>query len=295
MFSFMAKKSQPKSDKNDKEPQATENGEADEDFKLKISESSNYHKFLQLTLEGSQSDDEGSHGDLDGYIEDDIVGETFLSECDADIDASDLTEADEHLFEKEENATPAAEEPMSEEDRQRQIEEWKEELSRVEGEISTLRQVLGSKVRYASELKRKIGITPFQELKHDFSEGIKSIQQSDTYQKTNEKLHDINDKITHSSAYQKTSSAVKTASEKTNETVRNVATSVSKKLGDFRNSGAFKSVEEKVGGAYANVKAKVTGSKSEDNFESALQQETEGTTAANGDQPTSLPEEKIPL
>lgn len=93
MFSFMAKKSQPKSDKNDKEPQATENGEADEDFKLKISESSNYHKFLQLTLEGSQSDDEGSHGDLDGYIEDDIVGETFLSECDADIDASDLTEA----------------------------------------------------------------------------------------------------------------------------------------------------------------------------------------------------------
>lgn len=89
----MAKKSQPKSDKNDKEPQATENGEADEDFKLKISESSNYHKFLQLTLEGSQSDDEGSHGDLDGYIEDDIVGETFLSECDADIDASDLTEA----------------------------------------------------------------------------------------------------------------------------------------------------------------------------------------------------------
>ncbi|XP_055997058.1 tumor protein D54-like isoform X4 [Ostrea edulis] len=309
MFSFMAKKSQPKSDKNDKEPQATENGEADEDFKLKISESSNYHKFLQLTLEGSQSDDEGSHGDLDGYIEDDIVGETFLSECDADIDASDLTEADEHLFEKEENATPAAEEPMSEEDRQRQIEEWKEELSRVEGEISTLRQVLGSKVRYASELKRKIGITPFQELKHDFSEGIKSIQQSDTYQKTNEKLTNLQNKITGSTAYQKTSSAVKTASEKTNETVRNVATSVSKKLGDFRNSGAFKSVEEKVGGAYANVKtsrsienfkerlkfAKVTGSKSEDNFESALQQETEGTTAANGDQPTSLPEEKIPL
>jgi hypothetical protein len=34
--------------------------------------------------------------------------------------------------------------------------------------------------------------------------------------------------------YQKTSSAVKTASEKTNETVRNVASSVSKKLGDFR-------------------------------------------------------------
>ncbi|XP_062570384.1 tumor protein D54-like isoform X2 [Saccostrea cucullata] len=202
---------------------------------------------------------------------------------------------DEHLFEEEEGATHAKEEPMTEEEKQRQMEEWKEELARVEGEITTLRQVLGSKVRYASELKRKMGITPFQEFKHDFSEGIKSIQQSETYQKTNEKLHDINDKITHSTAYQKTSSAMKTASEKTNETVRNVASSVSKKIGDLRNSGTFKSMEEKVGGAYANVKAKVTGSKSEDNFESALQKDTEGNNSANGGQPTSLPEEKVPL
>ncbi|XP_061166726.1 tumor protein D52-like isoform X4 [Saccostrea echinata] len=181
---------------------------------------------------------------------------------------------DEHLFE-EEGATHAKEEPMTEEEKQRQMEEWKEELARVEGEITTLRQVLGSKVRYASELKRKMGITPFQELKHDFSEGLKSIQQSETYQKT--------------------SSAMKTASEKTNETVRNVASSVSKKIGDIRNSGTFKSMEEKVGGAYANVKAKVTGSKSEDSFESALQKDSEGNSAANGSQPTSLPEEKVPL
>eukprot|EP00105_Crassostrea_gigas_P035740 XP_019919888.1 PREDICTED: tumor protein D54 isoform X3 [Crassostrea gigas] len=309
MFSRSVKKKQSKNDKDKKNPSSSENGENEEDYKLKMSESSNYVKFLQLTLEGSQSDEDGSPGDLDGYIEDDFVGEAFLSECDADVDASDRTEADEHMFEQ--NEDKAAEEPMSEEEKERQMEEWKEELARVEGEITTLRQVLGSKVRYASELKRKMGITPFQELKHDFSEGLKSIQQSETYQKTNEKLHDINDKITHSSAYQKTSSAVKTASEKTNETVRNVASSVSKKIGDLRNTGAFKSVEEKVGGAYANVKtsrsienfkerlglAKVTGSKSEDNFESALEKETGNTdaNAANGTQPSSLPEEKVPL
>nr|XP_019919889.2 tumor protein D54 isoform X4 [Crassostrea gigas] len=309
MFSRSVKKKQSKNDKDKKNPSSSENGENEEDYKLKMSESSNYVRFLQLTLEGSQSDEEGSPGDLDGYIEDDFV--------------------DEHMFEQ--NEDKAAEEPMSEEEKERQMEEWKEELARVEGEITTLRQVLGSKVRYASELKRKMGITPFQELKHDFSEGIKSIQQSETYQKTNEtltnlqnkitsstayqktneKLHDINDKITHSSAYQKTSSAVKTASEKTNETVRNVASSVSKKIGDLRNTGAFKSVEEKVGGAYANVKtsrsienfkerlglAKVTGSKSEDNFESALEKETGNmdANAANGTQPSSLPEEKVPL
>lgn len=255
MFSRSVKKKQSKNDKDKKNPSSSENGENEEDYKLKMSESSNYVRFLQLTLEGSQSDEEGSPGDLDGYIEDDFV--------------------DEHMFEQ--NEDKAAEEPMSEEEKERQMEEWKEELARVEGEITTLRQVLGSKVRYASELKRKMGITPFQELKHDFSEGIKSIQQSETYQKT--------------------SSAVKTASEKTNETVRNVASSVSKKIGDLRNTGAFKSVEEKVGGAYANVKAKVTGSKSEDNFESALEKETGNTdaNAANGTQPSSLPEEKVPL
>eukprot|EP00105_Crassostrea_gigas_P035743 XP_019919891.1 PREDICTED: tumor protein D52 isoform X8 [Crassostrea gigas] len=289
MFSRSVKKKQSKNDKDKKNPSSSENGENEEDYKLKMSESSNYVKFLQLTLEGSQSDEDGSPGDLDGYIEDDFVGEAFLSECDADVDASDRTEADEHMFEQ--NEDKAAEEPMSEEEKERQMEEWKEELARVEGEITTLRQVLGSKVRYASELKRKMGITPFQELKHDFSEGLKSIQQSETYQKT--------------------SSAVKTASEKTNETVRNVASSVSKKIGDLRNTGAFKSVEEKVGGAYANVKtsrsienfkerlglAKVTGSKSEDNFESALEKETGNTdaNAANGTQPSSLPEEKVPL
>nr|XP_019919890.2 tumor protein D54 isoform X5 [Crassostrea gigas] len=309
MFSRSVKKKQSKNDKDKKNPSSSENGENEEDYKLKMSESSNYVRFLQLTLEGSQSDEEGSPGDLDGYIEDDFVGEAFLSECDADVDASDRTEADEHMFEQ--NEDKAAEEPMSEEEKERQMEEWKEELARVEGEITTLRQVLGSKVRYASELKRKMGITPFQELKHDFSEGIKSIQQSETYQKTNETLTNLQNKITSSTAYQKTSSAVKTASEKTNETVRNVASSVSKKIGDLRNTGAFKSVEEKVGGAYANVKtsrsienfkerlglAKVTGSKSEDNFESALEKETGNmdANAANGTQPSSLPEEKVPL
>lgn len=45
------------------------------------------------------------------------------------------------------------------------------------------------------------------------------------------------------------------------------------------------------------LQAKVTGSKSEDNFESALEKETGNmdANAANGTQPSSLPEEKIPL
>ncbi|XP_033726646.1 tumor protein D54-like isoform X12 [Pecten maximus] len=217
-------------------------------------------------------------------------------------------------------------------ERERDLEKYREELAKVEGEITTLRQVLGSKVRYASELKRKMGITPFQELKQDIHYGFKTIKESDTYQKTNEKLVEMNDKITHSqayhrtnvylgemndkisssSAYQKTSSAVKTASEKTNAVVSSFGASVSKKLGDIRNSNTFKSMEEKVGGAYSNVKtsrsignikgrlgmAKVTGSKSEGSFEDALQSEKAKEEGANGTtvpEAMSLPEEKIPL
>ena len=117
-----------------------------------------------------------------------------------------------------------------------------------------------------------MGITPFQEFKQDLQHGIKSIQDSD--------------------AYQKTSSVVKTASEKTTAAFSTFGSTMSRKLSDVRNSTAFKSMEEKVGGAVANVKAKVSGSKSETNFEEALQEETMG---ANSEPTGPLPEEKIPL
>ncbi|XP_021354414.1 tumor protein D54-like isoform X6 [Mizuhopecten yessoensis] len=184
------------------------------------------------------------------------------------------------------------------EEREREMEEYRRSLEIVEGEIATLRQVLGSKVRYASELKRKMGITPFQELKQDLHYGFKTIKESDTVVKTNEKLTNVKERITASNAYQKTSSAVKTASEKTNAAVSSFGASVTKKLGDLRNSNTFKSVEEKVGGAYSNVKAKVTGSKSEGSFEDALQSERAKEGGANGTavpEANSLPEEKVPL
>lgn len=51
----------------------------------------------------------------------------------------------------------------------------------VESEITMLRQVLGSKVRHAAELKRKLGITPFQEFKQDLQQGIQHIKSSDSW------------------------------------------------------------------------------------------------------------------
>lgn len=54
----------------------------------------------------------------------------------------------------------------------------KQELARVEEEIVTLRTVLGSKVRHASELKRKLGITVWKEITDDMNQGIKNVKES---------------------------------------------------------------------------------------------------------------------
>ncbi|KAL8589158.1 hypothetical protein ACOMHN_052496 [Nucella lapillus] len=196
---------------------------------------------------------------------------------------------------------PLSDDPM---ERERQMTEWTEELEKVEEEVTMLRQVLGSKVRRANQLKRSLGITPFQELKHDLQTGITHLKESPTYQKTNETLHDWNEKLTHTAAYQKTSEVVKTASEKTSAALTTVGAAVSKKLGDIKNSPTFKSVEEKVVTSYTTVKSKVTGSKSTDDIDAAVEaakgQEgdtdaTDDTVASGNVTDTSPATEQVPL
>ncbi|XP_076082313.1 uncharacterized protein LOC143053398 isoform X3 [Mytilus galloprovincialis] len=275
----------------------------DLEYEPKISESTNYLKFLKLTHDGHHSEDEG-HYDSEGYYEDDIVGDIVRTESDQNFLYSDLPEVDEHLYDSSlnspsyETVDTGSEPPIpviveTPEERAERLKLLQDELEKVEEEIVTLRQVLGAKVRRAAEIKRQMGITPFQEFKQDLQHGFKSIQDSDAMQKTNERLTHIKERITSTSAYQKTSSAVKTASEKTSAAFSTVGSTVSRKLSDVRNSTAFKSMEEKVGGAVANVKAKVGGSKSENNFEDALIEETKG---ANSESAESKPaDEKIPL
>lgn len=53
-----------------------------------------------------------------------------------------------------------------------------QELARVEEEIATLRTVLTSKVRHASELKRKLGITVWKEITDDVGQGLKNVKES---------------------------------------------------------------------------------------------------------------------
>ncbi|XP_037334877.2 tpd52 like 2b isoform X8 [Pungitius pungitius] len=140
-----------------------------------------------------------------------------------------------------------------------EAEELRTELTKVEEEINTLRQVLSAKERHAADLKRKLGLNPLNELRQNFTKGWQDVQTSNAYKKTQETL---------SQAGQKTSAALNT-----------VGSVLSRRLGDMRalpfsnsfssnysirhsismpamrNSATFKSFEDKMG----NLKHKVVG------------------------------------
>ncbi|GIX92366.1 tumor protein D53 homolog [Caerostris darwini] len=128
---------------------------------------------------------------------------------------------------------------MTPEARAKAEEEWNRELAKTEDEINTLRQVLSSKIKHMQELKRKLGITVWKEFKDDMEQGIRNIQET--------------------TAYQKTSQTLKSASEKTTEALGTFGATVTKKFEEVKQSQAFKSLEEKVGTAYNNVKNKARG------------------------------------
>lgn len=162
------------------------------------------------------------------------------------------SEKDEQLASPTSDVAEGLESPEGEtpEERERRMTEMKEELEKVESEIHMLRQVLGSKVRHATELKRQMGITPFQEFKSDLSAGINQIKSSDSYQKTN--------------------AVLKTGVDKTSSGFSYVGQVMSKKMGDLKNSNAFKSMDERVSATYSTVKAKVTGSRSSQDIDEAF-------------------------
>ncbi|XP_023829765.1 tumor protein D53 homolog isoform X7 [Salvelinus sp. IW2-2015] len=124
------------------------------------------------------------------------------------------------------------------------------ELTKLEEEISTLRQVLASKEKHHSELKAKLGITPLSEFKQNFNKSWYDMQTSTAYKKTSETL---------STAGQKTSAAFTT-----------LGTAISRKFGDMRNSPSFKSFEEKVECTVSNIKTKVGSQGGGGSFEEVL-------------------------
>ncbi|XP_059206315.1 tumor protein D52 isoform X5 [Centropristis striata] len=100
--------------------------------------------------------------------------------------------------------------PMTEEEQQ----ELQEELVKVEDEIQTLTQVLAAKEKQLADIKRKLGITPLNELKQNFTK---------TWQE-----------VTTSNAYRRTSETLSQAGLKASAAFTNVGTAITRKLEDVR-------------------------------------------------------------
>ncbi|XP_005933275.1 tpd52 like 2b isoform X12 [Simochromis diagramma] len=132
-----------------------------------------------------------------------------------------------------------------------EAEELRTELTKVEEEINTLRQVLCAKERHAAELKRKLGLNPLNELRQNLTRSWQDVQTSNAYLSASATLDDI----THSEAYKKTQETLSQAGQKTTAALSTMSTALSKKIGDMRNSPTFKSFEDKMG----NLKYKVVG------------------------------------
>ncbi|XP_072304878.1 tpd52 like 2b isoform X19 [Eucyclogobius newberryi] len=124
-----------------------------------------------------------------------------------------------------------------------EAEDLRTELAKVEEEITTLRQVLSAKERHSTELKRKLGLSPLNELKQNINKTLLDVQTSNAYQSASATWDDI----THTEAYKKTQETLSQAGQKTTAALSTMGTAIRRGLGDMRNSATFKSFEDKVG------------------------------------------------
>lgn len=148
------------------------------------------------------------------------------------------------------------------EEQERQRAEWSQELARVEEEINTLRTVLASKTRHASDLKRKLGITVWKEITDDMNQGIKNVKESSVFQSVEQSVGNFSKAVHEAPIFQRTESVFKTTGEKTASVFGSITSGISSKFSQMKNSESMRSIEEKVGSAYENVKGKVSTSRS---------------------------------
>ncbi|XP_019745580.1 tumor protein D53 isoform X6 [Hippocampus comes] len=177
---------------------------------------------------------------------------------------------------------------MTEEER----EELQLELTRLEDEISTLKQVLASKEKRHGELRHKLGITALGELRGNLSRGWLDMQSSTAYKRTSETL---------SSAGQKTTAALSTLGSAINRKFGDMSMaglqllfprrsssigysiSHSMSMPAMRNSPSFRSFEEKVESTVSNIKTKVGSPGAGGSFEDVL---SSTAKASSQDTPT---------
>ncbi|XP_005917559.1 tumor protein D52 isoform X4 [Maylandia zebra] len=169
---------------------------------------------------------------------------------------------------------------LTEEERQ----ELQEELAKVEDEIQTLSQVLASKDKQLAEIKRKLGITPLNELKQNITKTWQEVTTSTAYRRTSETLSQASLKAT--AAFTNMGSAITRKLE--DVSVKSLQHSASMPV--MRNAPTFRSFEEKV----ETLKTKMTPSPS--TSETGIQDGGDSPTAeASLNQPDNSPSQEEPM
>uniref|UniRef100_A0A4W6DZ21 Tumor protein D52 n=1 Tax=Lates calcarifer TaxID=8187 RepID=A0A4W6DZ21_LATCA len=168
---------------------------------------------------------------------------------------------------------------MTEEERQ----ELQEELVKVEDEIQTLSQVLAAKERQLADIKRKLGITPLNELKQNITKTWQEVTTSTAYRRTSETLSQAGLKAT--AAFSNVGSAISRKLE--DVSMRSLQHSASMPV--MRNAPTFKSFEEKV----ETLKTKMTPSVSSSNPDD--QDSTGSATETLPNQPEDSPTQEAPM
>ncbi|XP_048203786.1 tumor protein D55 [Perognathus longimembris pacificus] len=136
--------------------------------------------------------------------------------------------------------------------------ELKSELTKLEAEILTLRDVLAAKERRCGELKKKLGLTALVGLRQNLSKSWHEVQVSNTYMK-----------------------------QKTSTTLSNMGSAICRKLEDMKNSATFKSFE----GLMGTIKSRVVGGRE-------LDGDCLPTSVGNANDPLSIPgsrDDAIPM
>jgi len=147
---------------------------------------------------------------------------------------------------------------LSEEEieKQKRMEEYKEELVKIQEDIATLRLVLNDKVKRENELKTLMGVSFVDEIKQDFAESLNSIKSTTAFQKAAQTFTDIGASVAQNDAYQKTSAGLKSATQKITPSFSSIGTSMKSGLGNFRNSTMFKSFETGISSTFSTNKMK---------------------------------------
>ncbi|XP_034150669.1 tumor protein D52 isoform X2 [Esox lucius] len=165
--------------------------------------------------------------------------------------------------------------PMTEEEQ----EELREQLLKVEDEIVTLSQVLASKEKQMADIKRKLGITPLNELKQNISKSWQEVTTSTAFKKTSEGLSVAGQKAT--AAFTTMGSAITRKLE--DVSIRSLQHSASMPV--MRNTPTFKSFEEKV----ETLKVKINPAASPGDFDGMSSTATSDPAVPVEKQPEATP------